>query len=249
MSTPYFPAKPGDTLLSKQWNELQIRVRDEIAAHTHAGGDQGAKIAGDGIDPNASLTVRKLSATESLSVGNPVQLFVSSTGNVGLGTTTPGSYKLQVAGSLRAENISTDKLTTSVLDGVSSFAVGAFKADSVSTARVSAGIVDGVTSLTASAIQADGLSVGTLTATTPGGQSGVTVSSNGTIRFVDNGQISSSDNNHRLLFRRSENILELREFGSIVLSAGATQGNATSSLVVTAAGNVGVGTANAGVPK
>jgi len=246
VSTPYFPAKPGDTLLSKQWNELQIRVRDEIATHTHAGGDQGAKIAGDGIDPNASLTVRKLSATESLSVGNPVQLFVSSTGNVGLGTTTPGSYKLQVAGSLRAENISTDKLTTSVLDGVSSFAVGAFKADSVSTARVSAGIVDGVTSLTASAIQADGLSVGTLTATTPGGQSGVTVSSNGTIRFVDNGQISSSDNNHRLLFRRSENILELREFGSIVLSAGATQGNATSSLVVTAAGNVGVGTANAG---
>lgn len=50
--------------------------------------------------------------------------------------------------------------------------------------------------------------------------------------FRDNGQIRSSDDNHRILFRRTENTMELREFGRIVLSAGAKTGAETASVVV-----------------
>src|SRR5438132_2761739 len=36
------------------------------------------------------------------------------------------------------------------------------------------------------------------------------------IFFSDNGQIRSLDSNHRILFRRSENIMQLREYGRII---------------------------------
>lgn len=61
------------------------------------------------------------------------------------------------------------------------------------------------------------------------------------IFFADNGQIRSLDNNHRILFRRSENKLELREIGDIIFSSGAKDGNETARAVLTAAGNLGVG--------
>src|SRR5436305_3049325 len=38
------------------------------------------------------------------------------------------------------------------------------------------------------------------------------------IFFKDNGQIRSDDDNHRILFRRSDNKLELREWGDIIFS-------------------------------
>jgi len=60
--------------------------------------------------------------------------------------------------------------------------------------------------------------------------------------FTDNGQIRSNDDNHRILFRRTENIIEIREYGSIILSAGATSGTATNSVFVQSGGNVGIGT-------
>lgn len=60
--------------------------------------------------------------------------------------------------------------------------------------------------------------------------------------FPENGQIRSMDNNHRILFRRSENKLELREWGEIVFSPGAKDGNETAKAVLTAAGNLGLGT-------
>jgi hypothetical protein len=62
------------------------------------------------------------------------------------------------------------------------------------------------------------------------------------ICFSDFGQIKSLDNNHRILFRRSENILELREYGDILLSAGATSGQPTQSMCIKRSGNVGIGT-------
>lgn len=60
------------------------------------------------------------------------------------------------------------------------------------------------------------------------------------IVFADNGQIRSLDNNHRLLFRRNENVLELREYGRIVFSAGATQGQETASMVLQPNGDLQV---------
>ena len=60
--------------------------------------------------------------------------------------------------------------------------------------------------------------------------------------FADNGQIRSLDNNHRILFRRADNKLELREFGQIIFSPGAKEGTETAKVVMLANGNVGIGT-------
>jgi len=62
------------------------------------------------------------------------------------------------------------------------------------------------------------------------------------IYFADNGQIRSLDENHRIIFNRSGNELEFREYGMITLSPGATQGQRTAKIVVDNGGNVGIGT-------
>jgi len=67
---------------------------------------------------------------------------------------------------------------------------------------------------------------------------------NAQMTFADNGQIRSSDDNHRILFRRSENKLELREFGDLIFSPGATTGAETAKAVLLANGNMGVGTSS-----
>ncbi len=66
------------------------------------------------------------------------------------------------------------------------------------------------------------------------------------ILFQDNGQIRSLDNYHRILFRRNENKMELREFGDLIFSPGATQGVETAKVVMWANGNVGIGTTSPG---
>jgi len=45
----------------------------------------------------------------------------------------------------------------------------------------------------------------------------LTVEQNHEIKFKDNGQIHSFDDNHGIYFHRTDNILELREYGNIVL--------------------------------
>lgn len=70
------------------------------------------------------------------------------------------------------------------------------------------------------------------------------MSSGKSIQFADNGEIASFDDKHRLLFRRTEDILELREYGSIMLSAGATSGTATDTVRVTKGGTRINGTLN-----
>lgn len=57
------------------------------------------------------------------------------------------------------------------------------------------------------------------------------------IVFADNGQIRSSDNNHRILFRRTEDKMEFREYGSIVFSPGATSGTETAKATLLADGS------------
>ena len=79
-------------------------------------------------------------------------------------------------------------------------------------------------------------------------QGGIQVSENITLAtdkevlFVDNGQIRSCDDNHRLLFRRQENIMELREFGSIIFSCGSRKGAENAKMIILENGNVGIGT-------
>ena len=67
-------------------------------------------------------------------------------------------------------------------------------------------------------------------------------SSNNELYFQDNGQIRSLDDNHRIIFDRANNILELREYGDLVFSSGATSGTRTQKVTFKSNGNVGVGT-------
>ncbi len=62
------------------------------------------------------------------------------------------------------------------------------------------------------------------------------------IVFQDNGQIRSLDQNHKLVFNRANNLLELHEFGDIVLITGAPP--QSEKMRVTAGGRVGIGTSN-----
>lgn len=59
--------------------------------------------------------------------------------------------------------------------------------------------------------------------------------------FEDLGQIRSLDDNHRILFRRAENIMELREYGRIIFSAGAENGGENAKMVINNDGKVGIG--------
>ncbi len=68
----------------------------------------------------------------------------------------------------------------------------------------------------------------------------------GELFFKDNGQIRSLDDAHRILFRRSDNTMELREFGKIVFSSGATTGLETAKMVLLDDGKLGIGTTQPG---
>ncbi|MFO7828633.1 MAG: tail fiber domain-containing protein [Bacteroidales bacterium] len=58
------------------------------------------------------------------------------------------------------------------------------------------------------------------------------------IYFSDYGQIRSSDNNHRIIFDRGNNILEFREFGKILFSSGANTGQRTENLILNSDGTM-----------
>jgi hypothetical protein len=61
------------------------------------------------------------------------------------------------------------------------------------------------------------------------------------IFFSGHGQIRSLDDSHRILFRKDENKMELREKGDIVFSSGSAEGQETSKMVIHGSGNVGIG--------
>lgn len=72
--------------------------------------------------------------------------------------------------------------------------------------------------------------------TTGGGD--LVVASAAEIFFQDNGQIRSHDDDHRIRFRRSENILELREVGDVIISSGPARGGDATTATFTASGDV-----------
>jgi hypothetical protein len=75
------------------------------------------------------------------------------------------------------------------------------------------------------------------------GGSDINLASARELYFADGGQIRSNDDNHRILFRRSENKMELREFGDLVFSPGAIVGAETAKVVMKSSGRVGIGIA------
>ena len=51
--TPYIARQRGDLIQAEDWNNMQIRSREEIHSHDHTGGEQGAQISGRGIAPGS----------------------------------------------------------------------------------------------------------------------------------------------------------------------------------------------------
>ncbi len=74
----YFRKNPGDVIQSNEWNELQVKAREEIRAHRHTGNEDGSPIPRAGIetgaidgtliDPAAELNVRTLTTSGNLTV-------------------------------------------------------------------------------------------------------------------------------------------------------------------------------------
>ncbi len=68
MTDPLIKALPGTSLSTKQWNEMQTSMRDEIAAlikdHNHTGEKEGKKLAGTAFEPAVVLNGVKLRGTK-----------------------------------------------------------------------------------------------------------------------------------------------------------------------------------------
>lgn len=74
----YFRKNPGDVIQSNEWNELQIKAREEIRAHRHTGNEDGNLIPRSGIeagaidgkliDPAAEVSIRTLTTSGNLTV-------------------------------------------------------------------------------------------------------------------------------------------------------------------------------------
>ncbi|MBV8614991.1 MAG: hypothetical protein JOY66_14680, partial [Acetobacteraceae bacterium] len=65
---PYVPRNPNDLLRAADWNEIQVKTRQDFETHTHTGGAQGTKLTGEAIDPSTSLTVQNATISGSLTV-------------------------------------------------------------------------------------------------------------------------------------------------------------------------------------
>jgi hypothetical protein len=61
--TPYIARQRGDLIQAEDWNDMQIRSREEIQSHDHTGGEQGAQISSRGIAAG-SVTSSHIAAAE-----------------------------------------------------------------------------------------------------------------------------------------------------------------------------------------
>lgn len=82
---PYLSKLPNELIRAGDWNELQVRAREEIqSTHNHTGGANGAlidrgaiareAIDGDKIDPLAVVTVQKLTVSGPLTISGATEL-------------------------------------------------------------------------------------------------------------------------------------------------------------------------------
>ena len=108
---PYVRKEPGDIMLAADWNEMQVRARSELRAHTHSD-DAASRIPREGIadkavdgskiDPESKLTLKGLTLAGPLKVSGTSQLAdikaalanfsgarLTTTGDLGVGTEAP----------------------------------------------------------------------------------------------------------------------------------------------------------------
>ena len=71
---PYVRKDPNDIIRSGDWNELQIRTREDIYKHTHTGKNDGSLIPGAAIEPAAEVSIRTLATSGNLSVGGDLKV-------------------------------------------------------------------------------------------------------------------------------------------------------------------------------
>lgn len=71
MPGPYLAKNPGDIIRAQDWNDMQIRAAEALERHAHTGElDQGPRLGGEAIREDAELRVARLTATDSLAVGD-----------------------------------------------------------------------------------------------------------------------------------------------------------------------------------
>jgi len=80
----YVRKDPGDIIRSGDWNELQIRAREELRGHKHTGKEDGTLIPRAGIEPNAidgsridpvaDVTVKTLTTSGNLTVNGDLKV-------------------------------------------------------------------------------------------------------------------------------------------------------------------------------
>ncbi len=115
---PYVKRTAGDIIRADEWNEVQVRAREDIAAHDHAGGFgaplprdaiQNKAIDGSKLDPDGKYTMKDLTVGGPLKVTGTTQLAeiraalasfsgakLTTSGDVGVGTATP-TARLEVS--------------------------------------------------------------------------------------------------------------------------------------------------------
>ena len=116
--TPYVKRTAGDIIRADEWNEVQIRAQEDIAAHNHTGGF-GAPLPRDAIqnkaidasklDPDSRYAMKELTVGGPLKVTGTAQLAeiraalasfsgakLTTSGDVGVGTATP-TARLEVS--------------------------------------------------------------------------------------------------------------------------------------------------------
>jgi hypothetical protein len=185
-------------------------------------------------------------------------LFVDgATGNVGIGTAIPAA-KLDVQGDLKVSGCftpSTGKIESSGIlfpkdpgGGSGDAAWLRYYPNSGESCLLEIGIANDIDDHIA-LMPSGNVGIGT---TTPGCKLDVNgdayisgclgIRAGSEIFFSGYGQIRSLDDSHRILFRKEENKMELREKGDIIFSSGSTEGQETSKMVIHGSGNVGIGT-------
>ena len=183
----------------------------------------------------------------AIETNNTTRLFVDTNGNIGVGTNTPGQ-KLSVSGQESAVN----GLGAAI--GISNVAPGGrnwyLRAGATGTATPAGGLSIADDAAYRLVVDSSGnVGIGTISPQKPldvAASGGIRISQTAQasdtneIYFADNGQIRSLDDNHRIVFNRAANEFEIREFGAITFSPGATAGQRTAAVSILPSGDMTV---------